>query len=109
MTRSVSAPRLALRLGLTALALAVPAASEAGEPSARAREACPDVAGTYRVDGFGVAMGDAIKALGIPSAGFTGSQVRFSGPVEERLGLWVRSGSTGALAVPRVGGLARHE
>lgn len=96
--RSPRRPRLlASRLGLIALALALQAGSEAAEPSARAREACPDVTGTYRVADFGAAMGDAIKALGIPSAGFTGSQVRLSGPAEERLGLWVRSGSSGAL------------
>ncbi len=82
---------------MTAVALALPAGTEAAEPSARAREACPDVTGTYRVDEFGAALGDALDALRIRSAGFTGSQVRFSGPAEERLGLWVKSGSTGAL------------
>lgn len=101
MTRSAVAlhrdHRLARQIGAAAVALALHAGSEAAEPSARAREACPDVTGTYRVEGSGSAQGDAIKALRILSAGFIGSQVRVSGPAEDRLGLWVRSGSTGPL------------
>ena len=94
---------------LRALMLFIPAAlaltsapqARADRGAANARQACPDVAGHYRVAGFisfSDALADTLNALGATSASYPGSEVKLSGRAEEGLSAWVKSGPTGAMS-----------
>lgn len=63
-------------------------------PSATANAAqdCPDLAGHYRVDGFGPVLGDALKVLGLQMAGFQDSEVKITGRTNTALQFWIKSG-----------------
>lgn len=60
--------------------------------------ACPDLAGHYRVDGFGPVLGDALDALDLRMAGFTDSEVKITGRAETSLQFWIRSGGSSPMA-----------
>lgn len=59
------------RASLTAIALAFVGGTSV---QASATQDCPDLAGHYRVDGFGPILGDALKVLGLQMAGFQDSE-----------------------------------
>ncbi len=61
-------------------------------------KSCPNVAGHYRVAGFGPVLGDALKLLGAEIAGFSDSEVRITGNANQSLSLFIKSGSTGAMS-----------
>jgi hypothetical protein len=72
-------------LGHTLIALLVAAPGLVTDAYAKDSTAgsCPDVSGHYRVAGFSPALADALKALRASSAGFTSSEVKFSGRAED--------------------------
>ncbi len=57
-------------------------------------EDCPDLAGHYRVDGFGPVLGDALEVLGLKMAGFSDSEVKITGSADSALQFWIKSGSS---------------
>jgi hypothetical protein len=59
---------------------------------------CPDLAGHYRVDGFGPVLGDALKVLGLQMAGFTDSEVKITGRADTALQLWIKSGKSSPMS-----------
>jgi len=79
------------------IALAFALTSSAGA-QARGTQACPDLAGHYRVDGFGPVLGDALDALDLRMAGFTDSEVKITGRAEASLQFWIRSGGSSPMA-----------
>jgi len=79
--------RLAVVIFLTPLALAAQAQYQA----------CPKLSGHYRVADFGKALGDTLLALNAEQAGFTDSEVKFIGPNDVGISIWIKSGSTGKL------------
>jgi hypothetical protein len=60
--------------------------------------ACPDLAGHYRVDGFGPVLADALKATGLSMAGFRDSEVRITGAADTALSFWVKSGRSSPMS-----------
>jgi hypothetical protein len=65
--------------------------------SARADD-CPDLAGHYRVDGFGPVLGDALEALRLGTAGFTHSEVKITGDAGQTLRFFAKSGQSAPMA-----------
>lgn len=59
---------------------------------------CPDLAGHYRVDGFGPVLGDALKVLGLTMAGFTDSEVKITGRTETALQFRIKSGKSSPMS-----------
>ncbi len=59
---------------------------------------CPDLAGHYRVDGFGPVLGDALDALDLRMAGFTDSEVKITGSAEISLQFWIKSGGSSPMS-----------
>lgn len=86
--RAVALALIAFALGLT---------SSAGAQASGA-QGCPDLAGHYRVDGFGPVLGDALDALDLRMAGFTGSEVKITGRAEASLQFWISSGGSSPMA-----------
>lgn len=77
------------RASLTAIALAFVGGTSV---QASATQDCPDLAGHYRVDGFGPVLGDALKVLGLQMAGFQDSEVKITGRTDTALQFWIKSG-----------------
>lgn len=59
---------------------------------------CPELAGHYRVDGFGPVLGDALNALELGMAGFQDSEVKLSGNAVGALRFWIKSGGSGVMS-----------
>jgi hypothetical protein len=66
--------------------------------TAQAAQDCPDLAGHYRVDGFGPVLGDALKLLGLQMAGFRDSEVKITGRADSALQFWIKSGKSSPMA-----------
>ena len=60
--------------------------------TAQAAPDCPDLAGHYRVDGFGPVLGDALQVLRLQMAGFQDSEVKITGSADTSLQFWIKSG-----------------
>ena len=69
----------------------------AGQANAQHKN-CPNVAGHYRVAGFGPVLGDALKVWGAEMAGFTDSEVKIAGNANQSLSLFLKSGNSGAMS-----------
>lgn len=67
-------------------------------PRDAAAQDCPDLAGHYRVDGFGPVLGDALKVLGLQMAGFTDSEVKITGRTDTALNFWIKSGKSSPMS-----------
>ena len=80
------------RFAVTTFAVLGSAIAGAGE-SPR----CPDLAGHYRIDGFGPVLGDALEALNLSSAGFQDSEVKLAGSADTALSFWIKVGKTGVM------------
>lgn len=65
---------------------------------ANAAQDCPDLAGHYRVDGFGPVLGDALQVLGLQMAGFTDSEVKITGRTDTALHFWIKSGKSSPMS-----------
>ena len=65
---------------------------------AQAAQDCPDLAGHYRVDGFGPVLGDALKLLGLQMAGFQDSEVKITGQTDTALQFWIKSGKSSPMS-----------
>lgn len=63
-----------------------------------AAQDCPDLAGHYRVDGFGPVLGDALEVLDLRMAGFTDSEVKITGPTDIALQFWIKSGKSSPMS-----------
>lgn len=83
---------------LVLIAFALGSTGSAGA-QASAAQACPDLSGHYRVDGFGPVLGDALDALDLRMAGFTDSEVKIGGRAEASLQFWIRSGGSSPMAI----------
>ena len=59
---------------------------------------CPDLAGHYRVDGFGPVLGDALEVLHLQMAGFTDSEVKITGRADTSLQFWIKSGRSSPMS-----------
>lgn len=70
-------------------------------------QSCPEIAGHYRVDGFGPVLGDALDLLGLRMAGFTGSEVKITGRADTALHFWIKSGSSSPMGSQPVRTLTR--
>ncbi len=66
--------------------------------SAYAAQDCPDLAGHYRVDGFGPVLGDALQVLRLQMAGFTDSEVKITGHADTSLQFWIKSGRSSPMS-----------
>ncbi len=66
--------------------------------TADAAQDCPDLAGHYRVDGFGPVLGDALQVLGLQMAGFQDSEVKITGRTDTALQFWIKSGKSSSMS-----------
>ena len=70
---------------MRAFAVAVAIATADGATASDVPVDCPDLAGHYRVDGFGPVLRDALEVLGLRLAGFDGSEVKIEGNADTAL------------------------
>lgn len=66
--------------------------------TAQAAPDCPDLAGHYRVDGFGPVLGDALEVLDLKMAGFLDSEVKITGRADTSLQFWIKSGKSSPMS-----------
>ncbi len=85
------------RAGVSWLVAAIFGVISADVTQAGEAKDCPDIAGHYRVDGFGPVLGDALDALDLRMAGFSGSEVKIAGRADIELRVWIKSGTTGVM------------
>ena len=92
---------------MRAFAVAVAIATAEGATASDAPVDCPDLAGHYRVDGFGPVLRDALEVLGLRLAGFDGSEVKIEGNADTALRFFIRSERSHPMSTKPVRTLAR--